>query len=283
MKVSLVLEGGGMRGAYTAGVLTYLLEKDITFDYGVGISAGAMNLCSYWMKNKQYLYDVAVKYMPDKKNVGTYPLFHEGNYVGYKYMFDYLLKDVVQYDLQQLNKTTSNIEIGMYNMESGENEWISKKDLTLPILKAACTLPIAGSPVIINNHHYMDGGIITMIPIGHSINYSGCDKHFVIITKDHDYVRNPEPSFEYGASKLLYGKNYAKLASHFKVRHQCYYQEMDLIKSMVKNKTAYLMQPSSKIAVSRFKGDPVGLKNCFQLGYDDTKQQFEKIKEFMEG
>lgn len=57
-KTGLVLEGGGMRGAYTAGVLTWLIDHEIEFDYGVGISAGAMNLCSFAMRNKQYLYDV---------------------------------------------------------------------------------------------------------------------------------------------------------------------------------------------------------------------------------
>ena len=52
-KTGLVLEGGGMRGAYTAGVLSWLIDQGIEMDYGVGISAGAMNLCSYAMKNKQ--------------------------------------------------------------------------------------------------------------------------------------------------------------------------------------------------------------------------------------
>ena len=63
-KTGLVLEGGRMRGAYTAGVLTWLIDHEIEFDYGVGISAGAMNLCSFAMRNKQYLYDVGVIYIP---------------------------------------------------------------------------------------------------------------------------------------------------------------------------------------------------------------------------
>ena len=123
-KTGLVLEGGGMRGAYTAGVLTWLIDQGIEFDYGVGISAGAMNLCSFAMRNKQYLYDVGVIYMPDKRNVGLNPLFKERHYVGYDFMFDRLLKDTIHYKLDALRKSPMEIEIGLFNLNTSKVEWV---------------------------------------------------------------------------------------------------------------------------------------------------------------
>lgn len=280
MKISLVLEGGGMRGAYTAGVLTYLLDKNVSFDYGVGISAGAMNLASFWMKRADYLKEVAVHYMSDSANVGIKPLLREGTYVGYDHMFDDLLAKVVKYDLSLLNNTESNFEVGVFNMQKGDDEWLTKNQLTLTNLKAACTLPIAGKPVTIDGFDYMDGGIVTMVPIGRSIQ-QGNDKHFVIITKDSEYVRHPEPAIEVNACKLLYRKTPA-IVERLKVRDKVYYQEMDLVEKMVNEGSVYLMRPTSKIPVSRFKGDPQALQACFDLGIRDAKSQWDAISKFLE-
>lgn len=279
--ISLVLEGGGMRGAYTAGVLAYFIDHDITFDYGVGISAGAINLASYWMSNKEYLTQVAVNYMSDKRNVGVRPLLREGTYVGYNYMFDTLLAKHVKYDLNPLKNVKSNFEVGMYNMVEDRNDWIGKDDITLTDLKAACTLPIAGRPVKVRNSIYMDGGIVTMVPIERAIE-QGCDKHFVIITKDSEYVRHPEPAAELNACSFLYRKT-PSIVDRLKVRDKVYYHEMGLVEELVSKQQAYLMRPSEKIAVSRFKGDPVGLKNCFDLGYQDASKQHDAIMEFLRG
>ena len=77
-KIGLVLEGGGMRGAYTAGALAWLIDNNIEFKYGTGISSGAMHICSYFKKDKKALEDIGCRYMSDKRNVGIIPLLKEG-------------------------------------------------------------------------------------------------------------------------------------------------------------------------------------------------------------
>ena len=277
--VALVMEGGGMRGAYTAGVLSVFLEKQVRFDYGVGISAGAVNLCAYWMKRADYLHQIMVEYMSDKKNVGVSPLLREGTFVGYNYMFDYLLPQEVKFDLTQLSNTDAPFEFGNYNLDLNRNDWIQKEDVTFKDLKASCSLPIAGKPVKTRGYLYMDGGITTMVPIERSIAH-GCKKHFVIITKDKEYVRNPEPAVELNTISLMFRK-YPQLRKRLEVRHRVYYQEMGLIEKMVEEGTAYLVRPSEKVPVSRFKGDPVGLQKCFDLGVKDARDQWDQIKTFL--
>ncbi|MFQ8582285.1 MAG: hypothetical protein ACLSA6_06915 [Holdemania massiliensis] len=148
-------------------VLTWLIDHEVEFDYGVGISAGAMNLCSFAMRNKQYLYDVGVIYMPDKRNVGLNPLLKERHYVGYDFMFDRLLKETIHYELDTLRQSSMEIEIGLFNLNTSKVEWVKKQELDddLRLLKGACTLPLAGSPVPYRDGLYMDGGVTTMVPI----------------------------------------------------------------------------------------------------------------------
>ena len=104
--IGLVLEGGGMRGAYTAGALVWLIENNIMFNYGVGISSGAMHICSYYKKDIKLLEEISCKYMADKRNVGIIPLLKERRYVGYDYMFEYRVYAFYG-DLSQSSDTVS--------------------------------------------------------------------------------------------------------------------------------------------------------------------------------
>lgn len=279
-KTGLVLEGGGMRGAYTAGVLTWLIDHQIELDYGVGISAGAMNLCSYAMKNKQYLYDVSVTYMPDKRNVGLTPLLKEHHYVGYDFMFDRLLKDVVHYQLDALRKSPMEIEIGLFNLNADRMEWLGKQDLDddLRLLKGACTLPIAGVAVPYQNGLYMDGGVTTMVPIKRSI-ANGCGRHLVITTKDDSYVRKPSSKLLLRTTKAVH-KNQA-LVDALKIRSNVYYEEMGLVSELQKQGKALLIRPSKNLGVKRFSGDAEALQKLYELGQEDCETRKEELLQFL--
>lgn len=279
-KTGLVLEGGGMRGAYTAGVLSWLIDQGIEMDYGVGISAGAMNLCSYAMKNKQYLYDVSVTYMPDKRNVGVNPLLREHHYVGYDFMFDHLLKNVVQYQLEPLRQGAMEIEIGVFNLNASRVEWLKKEDLDddLRLLKAACTLPVAGAPVAYRDGLYMDGGVTTMVPIQRSLAH-GCDRHLVIVTKDESYVRKPSSGMLLKTCRLLYHND--ALIEALKVRSDVYYQEMAQVEQLQQQGKALLIRPSRNLGVKRFSGDAKALKQLFELGIEDCENRRDQLLSFL--
>lgn len=282
MKLGLVLEGGGMRGAYTAGALSWLIDQNIEFDYGVGISAGAINLTSYLMKDKDYLRDISVHYMSDKKNVGLTPFLKEQRYVGYDYMFDDLLLNKVQYRLDRLRQSPVVAEIGLYNLETGQIEWVKKEELDddLRLLKAACTLPIAGRIVDYQGKRYLDGGIKTMIPIDRSVDF-GCDKHLVIITKCEGYVRKEPSKFAKFMMKFNYPK-YLTIQNDYAKRTGIYYSEMDKVQQLEKKDQAILIRPSKNLPVKRFSGDPETLKQLYALGYQDMERQKERIMKFVQ-
>lgn len=280
-KTGLVLEGGGMRGAYTAGALAWLLEHDVKFDYGVGISAGALHLCNFMMKDAKMLYDLSVKYTADSHNVGLYPLFHERSYVGYDFLFEDVLKKRAKLDLSALQNNKTDMEIGVYDLNVCKTIWVNQHELDadLVLLKAACTLPLAGKIVPYKNRKYIDGGITTMVPIKRSI-INDCKKHFVIITKDESYVRKPSGKLMAIALKGVYHK-YPKLQQDMAKRSEVYYEEMGIVEKLVSTKEAFLLRPTQDYGVKRFSGDEKQLEALYHLGYDDCEARKAEILNFM--
>ncbi len=281
MKIGLVLEGGGMRGAYTAGALAWLVDQGIEVDYGVGISSGAVHLCSYFLKNKKFLYDMSVKVIPDKKNVGLYPLLHERRYVGYDHMFDDLLPNDLKYSVTSLRENQAKLEFGLYDMTQCNTRFFDSSylDDDLRYLKASCTLPIAGRIVTIDNVPYLDGGIEIMIPIERSFDV-GCDRNLIITTKPEGYVRKAASNFMVNLMKMNYPK-YPKLVEHYANRHLSYNRQMEIIEEGCKNNTCYLVRPSETIDVKRFSGDSENLAKLYDLGYADMENNKEDILLFL--
>ena len=219
--------------------------------------------------------------MPHKQNVGMIPLLKEHTYIGYNYMFEYLMKDKLKYDVTPLKDIKMKMEIGAYDLNKSKNVWFDQNDLDndYKLLRGACTLPMTGKIVDYKGGRYLDGGIATMVPVDKSIEF-GCDKHLVIITKDVSYVRKPAGKMTISSTKFSYPK-YPALVDALNIRTDTYYREMDQVAQMVEEKTAYLIRPSKNYPVKRFSGDAATLKKLFDLGYQDLEDQKEKILEFV--
>lgn len=277
MKTSLVLEGGGMRGAYTAGCLAWLLENDITFDSAYGISTGAVHLCSFLSGSEDYLYDLSTNHIADKSLVGIRSVLREGRIVGYDRLFNYILPIVKKYDITKAYESKTMAKIGIYDLDAGKTIFTNLKDMdkTNYMLKAATTLPILGRIVEYNGHYLLDGGITKMIPIEESIN-DGNDYHLVITTKPGDYVRK-EASW---IIKLLMRLNYLKwkcVYDDYCVRHINYQKQIDLIKELEKEKKVLYIYPSEASNVSRLGGDKESLRELYALGKRDMEAHKEEI------
>ena len=205
-RVALVLEGGGMRGAYTAGCLSWLLDEGIEFDAAYGISTGAVHLTSFLMKNKDYLYQMSTDIIADDSIIGIRPLFREGSFVGYDHLFDYHLKERLGFDIEDLKgKTNTDAKYGVYDLDLSETVYVPLKDMNMDILKACCTLPVIGKIVKVNGREYLDGGITKMIPVDQALE-DGATDCLVITTKPIDYVRKPAKPFVVWVMSVVYRK-----------------------------------------------------------------------------
>ena len=280
-RIGLVLEGGGMRGAYTAGALAWLNDHNITFDYNVGISSGAVYLVCYLLKNKEAAYNMAINYAADKENVGIRAIFKEGYYVAYKHLFDECLKKKEHLSITPLKEEAVDMELGCYDLEQGRTVYFNANELDedLVLLRAACSLPIVSETVEFKGRKLIDGGMTKMIPIERSIE-RGCTKHFIITTKPADYVRKEASGFMKWLMKQWY-KDYPQEYNDYAIRHLNYNKQMDIIQGLVDEGKGYMVRPSRSIKVSRFSGDKENLIELYQLGYDDMEAQKEEIGKFL--
>ena len=276
-KTGLVLEGGGVRGAFTAGACKWLVDNGIEFDYSVGISSGAMYQTCYEARNTELMERIACTYACADDVVGFKALQTEGYYVAYKKLFREDLLNKEHFSVKELREKNPDMEIGCYDLEQGKTIFFNAQDLDddMELLRASCSLPIAAPIVEFKGHKLLDGGITKMIPIERAVEQN-CTKTVIITTKPKDYVRKPASFFVKLLMRLVYPK-YPCVLEDYKVRHLNYYKQIDLIHQLEAEGKAVMIYPSKTIKVSRWKGDPEKCRQLFELGYQDMEDRKEEI------
>ncbi len=280
-RIGLVLEGGGVRGAYTAGCLAWLYDNNIHFDYSAGISSGAVYLSCFLMGQPQIAKNMSTKYACDPNMTGFGAMIHCGHYVDYEMIFEKYLRGVEHMSCQPLIDANPDMEVGAYDLDLGKTVWFRPKDMDpeLVLLRATCALPVAAETVEYKGRKLLDGGITKMIPIERAVE-QGCTKVMVITTKPADFVRKPASKFIRFMMKRIY-KDYPKVEEDYQVRHINYYKQMTMIKDMVADNKAILMYPSETVKVNRFKGDEEKCLQLYNLGYADMEKRKDEILAFM--
>lgn len=275
-KTALVLEGGGMRGAYTSGALAWLLDNNIEFDNAYGISTGAVHLCSYLMKNKEYLHDFPVYHITNKNIIGIIPILRCFKIVDNYYLFQKYLPEKCNYSLEALKTCKVDAKIGVYECEKGKTEYIPVQNMSLLELQASTTLPLIGKVATVNkDRHIMDGGITEMIPVNQAVK-DGCNKCLIIATKPQDYVRKPAKKIVVKIMKLFYPK-WQSIGDDYEVRHLNYVKQINTIKDLQEKDNALYISPSKHSKVTRLGGSIQELQELYDLGYSDMENRKEEI------
>lgn len=276
-KIGLVLEGGGIRGAYTAGALEWLRDNKLHFDYHVGISSGAAYLTFYLADRMDIAKKMATYYTCQKDVVGLQALLQCGYYVNYKKVFEDDMMKKEHMSIHSIIEEKMSMEVGCYDLAQGKTIYFNSSELDegMQVIRGACALPIASAIVEVNGHRLLDGGITKMIPIERAIE-QGCTKCLVITTKPKDYVRKPSSGFICWLMKRVY-KECPQVAKDYKVRDKNYYEQRRIIDDMVNEGNAVNIYPSKHMNVSRWKGDPETCEQLYQLGYSDMEARKEEI------
>lgn len=272
-KISLVLEGGGMRGAYTAGCLSWLIDQGIEFDGAYGISTGAVHLTTFLFRNKKWLKTISTEILPCKDTIGVSAFLKEGQIVAYNHMFSKIVEDL-HFDIKDI-KTSTKAKIGLYDLEKGETIYVNSSDLNQKLLVAACSLPLLGKVTKENGRKYLDGGISKMIPIEESIK-DGYEKHLIIATKPLDYVRKPAKDIIVKLMGLAYSYS-PNIARDYKIRHLNYQSQLSIIKELVNKGDAIYCYPTGEVKVTRLGGKRADLVDLYNMGYQDMEDRKEEI------
>lgn len=271
-KVSLVLEGGGMRGAYTAGCLAWLIDNNVHFDGAYGISAGAVHLTSFLWGRKDWLYEMSTRIIPDKKGLGFDGFLKERAICAYNYKFSVAKKEV-GFTTDGL-KSDVDANFGLYDLNIGKTIYKKTDEMNDELLKASCSLPILANTITYDGHSYLDGGITDMIPVKKAIE-DGYTKHLVITTKAKGYIRKKTNPIIVNIMKLFY-RSCPSIGKDYAVRAENYYDQVGLVNKLADEKKVVHCYPSENMkGITRLGGEPEDLIKLFNLGYSDM----EAIKE----
>lgn len=279
-KVGLVVEGGGTKAAYSAGVLKCLLENEIYLPYSVGISAGCEILTSYVSRQVERLEVTGIEAPCQKGVFGLKPYLKEKSLYGLEATTEFI-ESRAPLDMEAFMASNTQMQTGLYNLNTHEVEYWDKeyldKDHTL--IKASCALLLLAHPYSFQGSSYMDAGLVDMISIEQSIRM-GNEKHIVLSTKELGYQRKPAPAYQLALAKMVYKDE--KIVEDFRNRHIRYKEQWDKVAQLEEEGKALVLRPQKDMGISRYTTDPKKLHPWFQLGFDETQERIEMIKEFIE-
>ena len=280
IEAGLVVEGGGMRGVYTAGVLDYFMEKNLYFDDCYGVSAGACHISSYVSKQIGRSIKVTLDYINDKRYCSVNSLIKTGDMFGVEMLYDLIPNKLELYDYDTFNKFKGNFYSVVTNCKTGKAEYIKIKDMKKDIIavRASSSLPLLSRIVEINGKEYLYGGITDSIPIQKSIK-DGHKKNVVILTRDKTY-RKSKPKF-LSFFKLKY-KKYPNLVKAIENRYKMYNETLDFLEEEKAKNKVFIIQPKLPVKISRIEKDKDKLKELYDQGYEDAKEIYEDLMKFLE-
>ena len=280
IEAGLVVEGGGMRGVYTAGVLDYFMEKNLYFDDCYGVSAGACHISSYVSKQIGRSIKVTLDYINDKRYCSVNSLIKTGDMFGVEMLYDLIPNKLELYDYDTFNKFKGNFYSVVTNCKTGKAEYMKIKDMKKDIIavRASSSLPLLSRIVEINGKEYLDGGITDSIPIKKSIK-DGHKKNVVILTRDKTY-RKSKPKF-LSLLKFKY-KKYPNLVKAIENRYKMYNETLDFLEEEKAKNKVFIIQPKLPVKISRIEKDKDKLKELYDQGYEDAKELYEDLMKFLE-
>lgn len=282
MSIGLVLEGGGMRGWYTAGVLTALTENEIDFPCVYGISAGASNALNYISKqNTRDFGRAMIRYSADERYISVSNLQKTGSLFGFDFIFGELFHSLLPFDYEAFFDSPIQFKVGATDLTTGRAVFFDKSQLDeeMTAVRASCSLPFLSNIITYRGHELLDGGCSMPIPIERSI-FDGNVRNVIVLTRDISYRKGPHPEFPRSVLHVKYG-DYPLFVDAMMTRPETYNNELDVCRRQEKAGKAFIIRPSSPIMISRYEKDPEKLIRIYEMGIHDCEKSLSHLKEFL--
>lgn len=280
-EAALILEGGAVRGVYTAGTLDYLMEQGLSFPYVAGVSAGACNAVDF------------VSCQPGRTKDCMIVQDRQYNYHSYKGMlkrkslldmdmiFDIYPNQIYPFDYDTFFQSKTRCELVVTNCQTGKAEYLSEhtdRERLMQICRASSSLPLISPMVWLDGVPYLDGGLSDSVPVHHALSL-GYRKLVVILTRNAGYRKGLSKR-----SKKIYiaaYKKYPELVKSIYYRAEKYNHTMEYIESLEEKGRIFVIRPELP-AVSRMETNPEELNGFYQHGYDSMKERYQELLEYLE-
>ena len=279
MKIGLVLEGGGMRGLFSAGVLDALLElKELSVNGIVGVSSGALFGVNYVSKQKERAVRYNKKYANDKRYMGLHSWITTGNAVNKDFAFYELPYKLDVFDNETFKKAETDFYVVMTNVESGKPEYVLIEDAfaQMEYLRATSALPFASKIIEINGKKYLDGGISDSIPIDFCESL-GYDKIIAILTRPEGTYKEDKLGFLY---KLVYRK-YPNLVNSLLNMATDYEKVLAKIKDLENKGKIFVVRPPEVLKIGRLEKNRDKIQKVYDTGLNTGLKELNNIVKYL--
>jgi predicted patatin/cPLA2 family phospholipase len=263
---ALVLEGGGLRGVFTCGVLDCFMDKGIRFPFTVGVSAGACNGLSYMSGQRGRAKSSNIDLMDKHHYVGFKYLLTQGCIMDYKLLFEDFPEKIIPYDYEAYFANTDRFVMVTTNCLTGKAEYLEEKSdskRVMDIVRASSSLPYVTKITYVDGVPMLDGGIADSIPVEYAKS-QGYERMVVILTRNKGYRKNEK---QLPVPKVIYRK-YPELRKTLASRNAQYNRTMEMIERLEEEGLMTVIRPVHPIEVDRMEKDTDKLRALYQEGYE---------------
>ena len=280
MKTGLILEGGAMRGMFTAGVIDVMMEAGIVFDGVIGVSAGAAFGCNYKSRQIGRVIRYNTRFCQDKRYGGFRVLLKTGDYYSREFCYEEvpLYHDAFDFDAFESNPVE--FHVVCTDVETGKpvyHLYGDRTDHAFEWIRASASMPLVSRIAEIDGAKLLDGGIADSVPVQYfeSIGYN---RNSVVLTRPEGYRKKKDSLLP--LMKLKY-KAYPKLVETMANRHVEYNDTLDYIARRERVGGLLVIRPEAPLPVKRTEKDPEKLRQAYEIGRRTAARRIEEIKRYL--
>jgi len=279
MKKGLVLEGGAMRGLWTAGVTDVMMEHDIWPDGLIGVSAGAAFGCNYKSRQIGRAIRYNTRFARDRRYSGVWSLVTSGDYFNAKFGYHVVPYEYDLFDTKTFEQNPMQFMVVCTDVEMGEAVYHDMNHVSfdeLEWLRASASMPLVSKVVEVQGRKLLDGGVSDSIPLSffESIGY---DRNVVILTQPLGYRKQPSKLMPLMRLSLREHPQFVKAISE---RYIMYNRQLEFVAQAEKEGRCLVIRPDEKIPIGHISHDPEQMRRVYEIGRQVGERYIEKIKEF---
>lgn len=280
MKKGIVLEGGGMRGMFTCGVVDTLLHYHIEFDALAGVSAGVLFGCNYKSRQKGRGIRYNLDFKDDRRYMSWHSLFTTGDYVNAHFAYHVIPTYFDPFDREAFRNNPMEFYAICADIVNGKPAYKKLEkadDDDFVWLRASASMPLFAKPVQIDGYTLLDGGLVDSIPL-RFLQKRGCEKNLVVLTQPKGYRKQPT---KITPLLKLFLHKYPKVAELMKYRHIMYNQEIEYVESEAAKGNTLVIYPEQPLNIGRIEQDAVKMKAIYQQGREVAESMILTLKQFL--
>ena len=281
MKKGLVLEGGAMRGLFSAGVMDVLMENNIWPDGVIGVSAGAAFGCNMKSKQPGRVLRYNQKLAHDWRYASLRSLLTTGDYFGGEYAYHYMPRHIDYFDVDTFRENPMEFWAVCTNVGTGKAEYkrlTEVDDICLEYIRASASTPIAARIVTVEGKKLLDGGIADSIPL-RFFREQGYERNLVVLTQPEGYVKK-QNSFMRLMRMWLH--RHPRIVRALENRHIMYNEELAYIREEEKKPNTLVLHPKGKLTIGHISHDPAEMQATYEQGREVALEKLEEIKALFE-